>query len=118
MARLILVIGLLIIPLIGFSQATRKIKGEILNEAKSPIPGLAVLQLGTQNGVVSDSNGQFELQVNADQETYILLSGLDLEIFMKYTEDDEFKRVALSDWKKIRKDNKNIWNEWKSKLKK
>ena len=110
-------IGILIVVIsaFGFSQTTRKIRGEILSEANTPVPGLAVIQLGTDNAVATDLNGQFEITVNEDKEIYIQLTGLDLEIYMKYKEGEDFKSVSLKDWKQIKKDNRRIENEWKSK---
>lgn len=86
-----------------------------MSEESSPIPGLAVIQLGTENAVVTDMNGQFELIVDEDQEIYVQLSGLDLEIYMKYSEADAFKTVSLRDWKQIKKENRKILSEWRSK---
>ncbi len=106
---------LVVIPAVGFSQATRKIKGEILSEENTPVPGLAVIQLGKQKGVATDVNGQFEMKVNEEKDVYIQLSGLDLEIYLKYNEGEEFKSVSLKDWKQIKKDNRRIFDEWKAK---
>jgi hypothetical protein len=99
----------------AFSQTFRIIKGEILSEESSPIPGMAVIQLGTENAVVTDINGKFELTVDETQEIYVHLSGLDLEIYLKYVEEEAFKKVHLGDWKQIKKNSRKILNEWTAK---
>lgn len=117
MSKQLITLGLLLIVTIGYSQKPRKIGGEILDENMKPIPGLVAIQLGTTTGTVTDINGRFELTVDNDQNTYVRLSGLDLEIFLQYSEKDEFKRVTLKDWKKIKKENKRISDEWNKKTK-
>jgi fructose 1,6-bisphosphatase len=96
----------------GHSQDTRTIKGEILSAESSPVPGLAVLQLGTDNAVVTDVNGQFELTVEDMGEVYLHLFGLDLEIFLKFQQGEDSKTVHLGDWKQLKRNNKKISNEW------
>ena len=96
----------------GYSQDTRTIKGEILSAESSPVPGLAVLQLGTENAVVTDVNGHFELTVEDMGEVYVHLFGLDLEIFLKFQQGEDSKTVQLGDWKQLKRNNKKISNEW------
>jgi hypothetical protein len=112
---IVVIISVIIAPYNGFSQVGRTIKGEILSEESTPIPGLAVLQLGTDNAVVTDINGQFELVVDEVREIYVHLFGLDLEIYLKYTETDSFKIVYLGDWKHLKRNNRKILNEWTAK---
>src|SRR5688572_22585411 len=81
----------------GYSQDSRTIKGQILSAESSPVPGLAVLQLGTDNAVVTDVNGQFELTVEDMGEVYVHLFGLDLEIFLKFQQGENSKTVHLGD---------------------
>jgi len=42
------------------------VKGKIVDENGEPLPGATVLQKGTSNGTVSDSNGNFSLSVPSD----------------------------------------------------
>jgi hypothetical protein len=99
----------------AFAQTFRIIKGEILSEEGSAIPGMAVIELGTENAVVTDVNGQFELTVDETQEVYVHLFGLDLEIYLKYAENETFKKVHLADWKQVKKNSRKILNEWTAK---
>lgn len=101
-----------LVPFHGHSQDTRTIKGEILSSESSPVPGLAVLQLGTDNAVVTDINGQFELIVEEMGEVYLHVFGLDLEIFLKFQQGEDAKTVHLGDWKQLKRNNKKISHEW------
>ena len=88
------------------------IKGEILSEENSPVPGLAVIQLGTNNAVVTDLNGKFELTVENQGDVFVHLFGLDLEIYLKFEEGENAKTIHLNDWKQLKKSNRKISNEW------
>ncbi|HOX81399.1 MAG TPA: carboxypeptidase-like regulatory domain-containing protein [Chryseolinea sp.] len=118
MLKLIVIIELLFIATLGYSQGQRKIKGEIRDEDRKPIPGLVVIQLGTKTGTVTDVDGKFELTVSNDPMIYVRAGAIDLEIYLEYSQKEEFKKVTLKDWKKIKKENKRILNEWNRKLKK
>lgn len=100
---------------VGYSQDTRVIQGQVLSEESSPVPGLAVIQLGTDNAVATDVNGKFELIVKEGREVYVHLFGLDLEIFLKYEIGDTSKTVDLGDWKQLKRNNRKISNEWTAK---
>jgi hypothetical protein len=99
----------------ALSQTFRIIKGEILSEEGSAIPGMAVIQLGTENAVVTDVDGKFELTVDDAHEIYVHLFGLDLEIYLKYSEEESFKKVHLNNWKQIKKNSRKVLNEWTAK---
>jgi hypothetical protein len=99
----------------AYSQALRTINGKILSAENSPVPGLAVIQLGTENAVVTDINGQFELVVDDASEVFLHLFGLDLEIYLKYSDRDSSKVVYLGDWKQLKKNNRKVLNEWTAK---
>lgn len=108
----ILVIAITLISGCGYTQGVRTIKGEVLSEMSSPVPGLAVIQLGTDNAVVTDLNGKFELTVEDPGDVFVHLFGLDLEIYLKFEEGDTSKTVYLSDWKQLKKSNRKVSNEW------
>ncbi|MDP4934736.1 MAG: TonB-dependent receptor plug domain-containing protein, partial [Salibacteraceae bacterium] len=54
-----------------FAQIT--IKGVITDQNKAPIPGVNIIELGTQNGVSSDANGAYAIQVK-DQNAMLSFS--------------------------------------------
>ena len=95
-----------------YSQEARTIMGEILSEEESPVPGLAVIQLGTNNAVVTDLNGKFELIVENRGDVFVHLFGLDLEIYLKFDEGENAKTIHLNDGKQLKKSNRKISNEW------
>jgi cytochrome c-type biogenesis protein CcmE len=43
--------------------ATQVLKGRVLDEAGNPLPGVNIVEKGTTNGVVSDIDGKFELEL-------------------------------------------------------
>ena len=117
MPKLFIISGLLLITALGYSQASRKIGGEILNEEEKPIPGLVVTQLGKTSETLTDVDGRFELMVDNGPITYIRLAALDLVIYLQYSEKDEFRKVTLKDWKKIKKESKRVSKKWHRKMK-
>lgn len=53
------------ITLFTFAQAQYTVKSTILDDQKLPLPGAAIQEVGTLNGVSSDVNGTFELKVSS-----------------------------------------------------
>ena len=108
----ILTIAIFLVSGRGYSQELRTLKGQILSEGSSPVPGLAVIHLGTENAVVTDLNGKFELTVEGQGDVFVHLFGLDLEIYLKYEQGETTKTVYLKDWKQLKRSNRKIGNEW------
>lgn len=54
---------IIITKITGVSQQSRKITGVVLDEAGEPIIGANVIEKGTTNGVMTDINGTFSLEV-------------------------------------------------------
>ena len=52
---------------------TRQITGQVLDEAGIPLPGASVVEVGTTNGVTTDFDGNFSLDV-ADENSKIEIS--------------------------------------------
>lgn len=59
-------LSLLILLFSGTIFAQVTVKGKILDEAGFPIPGATILEIGTQNGTVSDFEGNFLLKTKSD----------------------------------------------------
>lgn len=51
------------------------VTGKVLNELDQPLPGAAVIEKGTNNGTVTDVDGNFTLQVNEDAVLMISFIG-------------------------------------------
>ena len=43
----------------GFAQEQFTVKSKVLDDRKAPLPGVSVLEVGTQNGTITDFNGNF-----------------------------------------------------------
>ena len=63
---------LLLFSCIGFSQSGKIVSGTITSSDGEPLPGASIVQRGTQNGVQSDFEGNYEIR---------LISGSDILIF-------------------------------------
>ncbi|MCF8302028.1 MAG: TonB-dependent receptor [Bacteroidales bacterium] len=66
MKRLIVSLLMLCISVVAFGQQTEA-SGTVVEKATNePIPGVTVLEKGTNNGTVTDINGKFTLKVSSD----------------------------------------------------
>ncbi|MBC5773589.1 carboxypeptidase-like regulatory domain-containing protein [Pontibacter sp. KCTC 32443] len=104
----------------GLSQSKRTIKGKVMTEKNEPLPGVMIHELGTENGVVTDVDGVFELTVERKDDVFIKLIGLHLEKYVKYTKDEDSKKLTLYSYrisKKESRKSKEVFEEWKSKTK-
>ncbi|MEX8548615.1 MAG: carboxypeptidase-like regulatory domain-containing protein [Mucilaginibacter sp.] len=57
---------LMVAPAVVFSQSGRMISGTVTDEKNQPLPGVSVLVIGTTNGVASDMNGKYSINVNSN----------------------------------------------------
>ncbi|MEM8510454.1 MAG: SusC/RagA family TonB-linked outer membrane protein [Bacteroidota bacterium] len=48
---------------IAISQRTIMVKGQVFDNLQNPLPGVSIIEKGTTNGVASDFDGNFEIQV-------------------------------------------------------
>ncbi|QIA08084.1 SusC/RagA family TonB-linked outer membrane protein [Draconibacterium halophilum] len=74
---LVVVLGILI-NLSVFAQDTRTITGTVVDEQDNPVIGATVIVKGTQIGVPTNVDGNFELQVPVDKEI-LLISFIGME---------------------------------------
>ena len=47
----------------AWCQQLKKVSGKIVDDLKVPMIGVSVIEKGTSNGVISDLDGNYELQV-------------------------------------------------------
>lgn len=52
-------------------QQAKEITGRVISSSGEPLPGVTVLVQGTTNGTVTDANGNYSLNVDADAETLV-----------------------------------------------
>jgi len=71
MKPVLLWLSLCLLSMPVFAQIT--IKGVITDQNKAPIPGVNIIELGTQNGVSTDANGVYSIQVK-DQNAMLSFS--------------------------------------------
>ncbi len=71
--KLSLVFTLFISVHIVYAQS-REVKGTITAEDNQPVPGVNIIEKGTQNGVVSDFDGNFTINVTSANGTLIFSS--------------------------------------------
>ena len=61
MAMLLILAGSLTVS----AQNLVKVTGKVIDELNSPMVGVSVIEKGTQNGVMTDGNGKYEITANA-----------------------------------------------------
>ena len=47
------------------AQGQLKVTGKVTDELNAPMVGVSVIEKGTQNGVMTDVNGAYEITVNS-----------------------------------------------------
>ncbi len=61
--------------LTGFSTIAQTLSGKVVSEGdKQPMPGVAVVEKGTTNGVTTDFDGKFELKLKNPEEAVLIFS--------------------------------------------
>ncbi len=60
---LLIFMGVTLIPTVSFAQQERVLTGVVLDETFQPIAGAAVIEVGTNNGVITDLDGAFSLTI-------------------------------------------------------
>ena len=60
------------VPAQVFAQSKYEVKGVVVDTTGTPVIGAAVIEQGTTNGVTTDVNGQFVLQVNSEESIVVI----------------------------------------------
>ncbi|MBL7874374.1 MAG: carboxypeptidase-like regulatory domain-containing protein [Cyclobacteriaceae bacterium] len=97
-----------------YGQELRTIHGKIISaEDKSPLPLVNIIERGTKNGTLSNSNGEFQLLVKGDTTIYLVIMAIDLHVFSKYSKTDESKIIEISPNKnKLTRESERVNKEW------
>ena len=67
--------------LLLFSQQMfSQIKGKVSDASGISIPGVTIIEKGTKNGVISDSDGKYQIQVSNQQKAVLIFSFVGLEV--------------------------------------
>lgn len=68
-------------PVFAQEKPASRISGTVTDETNEPLPGVSVLQKGSRNGTVSDTNGKFSLSVpNGSTVTFSFIGYLTQDI--------------------------------------
>ncbi|WP_194534710.1 SusC/RagA family TonB-linked outer membrane protein [Zobellia nedashkovskayae] len=78
MKKLKLLMAFLLLGVTTVSWAQTQISGVVVDEANIPLPGASVLVKGTNNGVVSDFDGNFTISI-ADSDKLLVVSYIGYE---------------------------------------
>jgi len=66
----------LVADIVEKEQKTQMIQGKVVDEAGEPLPGVSIVQEGTQNGTATDIDGAFTLQLAIDDSSKLMASYL------------------------------------------
>jgi TonB-dependent starch-binding outer membrane protein SusC len=64
-------LSLLFLTLLSATAFAKEIKGKVSDETGMGLPGVTVTEKGTNNGAISDNNGQFTVNVKGDAATLV-----------------------------------------------
>jgi len=66
-----MILPMLMLSFLTYAQ-TVQVKGVVIDEGGTPMPGVNVVVKGTTNGLITDSNGQY--QIGADSKSTLSFS--------------------------------------------
>ncbi|PKP37373.1 MAG: TonB-dependent receptor, partial [Bacteroidetes bacterium HGW-Bacteroidetes-15] len=72
--KLLLLVFLLLVPILLFSQVT--VKGTITDENNDPLPGVSVIVQGTTRGTSSDFDGKYSIEVDPAETIVFSMVGM------------------------------------------
>ncbi|WPU92734.1 TonB-dependent receptor [Mucilaginibacter sabulilitoris] len=64
---------------LAFGQQAGKIRGKVIDDRDEPLPGVAVLVKGTQNGVSTNANGEYVINAEASSVLVFKILGFETE---------------------------------------
>ena len=77
---LFVLFALLNIPLMLFAQGGYKVTGHVVSaEDNEPMIGVSILQKGTTNGVITDINGNYTLEIKGTASTTLSFSYIGMQ---------------------------------------
>ena len=65
-AQFFLLVGCIIYSSEVLSQAGSIISGVIVSEQQEPLPGITIIEKGTQNGTITDADGRYSITLNTE----------------------------------------------------
>ena len=77
---LFVLFALLNIPLMLFAQSGYKVKGHVVSaEDNEPMVGVSILEKGTTNGVITDIDGNYTLEIKGTASATLLFSYIGMQ---------------------------------------
>ena len=87
----------MVVPAQVFAQTGRyEVKGVVVDATGTPVIGASVVEQGTTNGITTDVNGQFVLNVNS-AESIVVISFIGYETQSLAAASSELQRVVLAE---------------------
>lgn len=86
---------LMLLPAFAWSQERINVKGVVYDDLKMTVPGASIVEKGTQNGTVTDMDGNFSLSVNKGSTLEITFIGYKTQL-IKVT-GTQLLRVTLQE---------------------
>ena len=77
-------------------QSHKQVKGQIVDAMGEPIIGASILEKGTTNGVISDIDGNFSLNVSAPN-AIIMISYIGFKSLELPASDPNLKRIVMKE---------------------
>lgn len=89
---------LIAICLTAMSYAQTTVNGKVVASDQTPIPGANIIVMGTNEGAVSDFNGNFTLQSSSDTPFRIRVSSIGFsESIVSVSNSDQFLTITLNE---------------------
>ncbi len=82
------------------SEVPRKVTGLIFDDKGEPVIGAAIIEKGTTNGVISDSDGSFSLEVGGNSTLHVSFIGFN-SVDVAVAEKSKFSIQLTEDSKKL-----------------
>jgi iron complex outermembrane receptor protein len=93
----VLLIHIALMLLCSISMAQHRIAGVVLDENKSPLPGVNIYIESLKRGTVTNMDGRFDFQVNSNEEVELRVSmiGFKTQRFMLLPGSDEAQELEI-----------------------
>ncbi len=92
-----LLIVLILLPIISFSQKTATVSGTILDDNDKPLPGISVYLIGKNTNATSDDSGRFSITVPSNRQIALIFFAEGLNSVRKtmYLQAGEAEQITI-----------------------
>lgn len=78
--RQVVIFIVLVLLSAALSAAPRKVSGTIVDSGNAPLPGVAVVEVGTNNGVITDLDGNFSINLRENSRIEVSAIGFKTQV--------------------------------------